>query len=305
MANALGTLAPSLVAQRTLDYLKEIFPPALRMFIGFSDAPVLLGQTITTRIPGSSAAYDASGGYSAPDLTDADRPVVASNFKATSIAFTAAELSSTNRDLVNEHAAGAANELASDLIAQLCALFINANYPTASQATEEDPADYDDDTLRAVRKKLNLRKATQLGRFGIVNSDVFEALSGDALVTSIDSNSDAHDDYKLAPMVLRGFDIIEFPTLPANAIDLNGVFMSAGGVIGATGVPADSNAAGMFDEVPNVARVETVVDEATGLALLQRLHKTASGGIQMDLAWVFGFAKGNTPNVELMRDVQA
>jgi len=306
MSNSLGTLAPSLVAQRTLDYLKEMFPPALRMFFNFTDQRVLLGQTITSRIPGASNAYDATNGYSAPGVTDVDVPVTVNNFKATSIAFTAAQLSSTNRDLVNEHASGAANKLGEDLLDVMCALFVNANYALSSLSTQEDATGYDDVTLRALRKKMNVRKVPTLGRLGIVNSDAFEALSGDSKITTIDSNPNAHEDYQLAPMRLRarGFEIIEYPQLPANSIDLNGVFMAPGAVVGAVGVPADANAPGMFTNVPNVASIEYVTDEDTGLSLIQRLHKTSNGGIQMDLAWIFGFAKGNPQLAELVREVQ-
>ncbi len=304
MVNTLGTLAPSLVAQRTLDYLKEMFPPVLRLFINFTPQQVLLNQSINTRIPGATAAYDASTGYTAPDVTDVDVPVTATNFKAASVKFTAAEMSSTNRDLVNEHAAALANSLGADLIDQLCALFVDANYPLASLRTSEDAVGYDDVTLRGIRKKMNSRKVPSLGRLAIINSDAFEALSGDSLVTTIDSNANAHDDYALAPMRLRarGFEIIEYPQLPANAIDLNGVFLAPGGIVGAVGVPADANAAGMFDGVPNVAQVEVVTDPDTGLSVLMRLHKNSNGGIQMDLAWVFGFAKGNTNLVELVTE---
>lgn len=302
MSNTLATLAPSLVAQRTLDYLKEMFPPVLRMFIDFTPQKVLLNQSITTRIPGASAAYDASTGYSAAGVTDLDRPVTASNFKATSIAFTAAEMSGTNRDLVNEHAAACANSLGQDLLDVLCALFVNANYPTATNRIQEDAANYDDDTLRNIRKKLNGRKASQLGRIGIINSDAFEALSGDSLITTQLANPNAQRDFSLAPMLLRarGFEIIEYPQLPANSIDLNGVFLAAGGIVGAVGVPADANAPGMFPGVPNVAAIEVVTDPDTGMSVLQRLWKNSNGGIQMDLAWIFGFAKGDANQVELI-----
>ena len=307
MANSLGTLAPSLVAQRTLDYLKEMFPPVVRLFIDFTPQQVKLNQSITTRIPGVSAAYDASSGYVAKDASDTDVAVTATNFKAASIGFSTTELSSTDRDLVNEHAAGLANELGKDLLDQFCALFVNANYPLATYGTEEDAANYDDDTLRALRKKLNNRNVPNFGRLGIVNSDAFEALSGDNLVTTLDSNRNAHDDYQFTPPRLRarGFEILEYPQLPANSIDLNGVFLAPGACIGAVGIPTDANAAGMFPEAPNVANVTPVTDPDTGLTLLHRLHKTSNGGIQMDLAWIYGFAKGNPVCGELVQDAQS
>ena len=50
-------------------------------------------------------------------------------------------------------------------------------------------------------------------------------------------------------------------------------------------------------------RVEVVTDPDTGLSLLQRLSKTANGGIQMDVAWIYGFAKGNIKCAELVQEV--
>lgn len=302
MANTLGTLAPDIVAQRTLDFLKEMFPPVLRMFVDFTPQEVKLNQSILTRIPTVAAAYDASSGYTAGDVSDTDVTVTASNFKAASLKFSATEMSKTSRDLVDEHAIGLANSLGEDLLDVMVALFVNANY---SNRTVETAVNYDDGTLRAIRKALNVRKVPQMGRLGIINSDAFEALSGDTLITTQDSNPRAQQDFSAAPMSLRarGFDIIEYPQLPANAEQLNGVFLSPGAMIGAVGIPADSNAEGMFPGAPNVASVRPVTDPDTGLTVLQRMHKTANGGIQMDLAWVFGFAVGNGTLGQLVQEV--
>lgn len=304
MANALGTLAPSLVAQRTLDYLKIMFPEAFRLFVNFTNQPVLLNGTITTRIPGSTAAYDAAGGYTAPDVTDLDRPVVVNKFKAASVKFTAAELSSTQRDLVNEHAAMLANQLGVQLMADFCALFVEATY---TNVTDSDAVDYDDALLISVRKKLNssARNAPQFGRLALLNGDAFAAIQGDPLVTTQLSNANAQEDYALAGGMIRarGFEIMEYASLPSLSEGLNGVFLAPGAVVGAVGVPMDSNMAGMFDAAPNVAAVEVVTDPDTGLSLLQRLSKTANGGIQMDVAWIYGFAKGNIKCAELVQEV--
>jgi hypothetical protein len=303
MPNVLGALAPSLVAQRTLDYLKQMFPPALRMFVDFSEQRVQLNQSVTTRIPGASNAYNVqTAGYVAPDITDVDVPVTVNRFFATSIAFSTVELSSTNRDLINEHAAAAANKLGSELIAHMCSLFVTANYPFASLRTIKASASYDDATIRGIRKKLNSRSAPQFARLGIVNSDAFEALSGDSRVVTLDTNPNAHEDFALNPPVLkmRGFDVMEFPSLPANSVAVNGVFLAPGAVIGAVGVPTDANADGMFPGAPSVVGIEYVTDPDTGLSLIQRLHKNAQGGIQMDLAWIYGFSKGNTNCAEIV-----
>jgi hypothetical protein len=298
MSNTLGTVSASLISNRVLDYLKEMFPPVLRMFINFTPQQVLYNQSILTRIPGASAAYNPfTSGYSAAGVTDTDVSVTVNKAYATSIAFTAAEMSATSRDLVNEHASAAANSLGQQLLDDMCALFVASAF---TNSTEESAANYDDDTLRAIRKELNGRKVPTMGRVGIVNSDAFEALSGDSLVTTQLANPRAQEDYSLSPMVLRarGFEIIEYPQLPANSEDLNGVFFGPGALIGAVGVPADANAAGMFPGVPNVAAVAVRTDADTGLSILERMHKTSDGGIQLDYAWIYGFAKGNPVRLE-------
>lgn len=301
MANTLGTLAPSLVAQRTLDYLKVMFPAAFRLFIDFTPQQVYYNGTIKTRIPGSTAAYDAAAGYAAPDVTDVDVSITVDKFKAASVKFTSAEMSSTNRDLVNEHAAMLANQLGKQLIADMFALFLEASF---TNVTDKDAVDYDDATLRAIRKALSARNVADFGRLGIVNGDAFEALQGDALVTTQLSNPAAQEGFQMAPSIIRarGFEIMEFPTLPANGENLNGIFMAPGALVGAVGVPVDANAPGMFDAAPNVVGIEYVTDEDTGLSLIQRLHKNSNGGVQMDVAWIYGFKKGNAACAQLVQE---
>jgi hypothetical protein len=297
MPNALQTLSGALVAQRTLDYLKEMFPPALRLFVDFTDQRVLLNQAINTRIPGVSAAYDASTGYSPKDVTDVAASVTADKFKAVSAKFSPTELSSTARDLVDEHAVALANRLGEALMDDLFGIVLAAAY---TDATSEDAANYDSETIRGIRKKMSIRKVPTAGRLGVINADAFATLTGDARVVTLDSNPEAHNQFSNAPAMIRmgGFDIMEYAQLPANAHDLNGVFMAPGAILGAVGIPRDANEAGYWDDVPANALVVPVTDADTGLTLLSRRTRHADGSAQLDLAWIYGFAKGNPALLE-------
>ena len=293
--------------QRVLDYLKEAIPPVIRMYIDFSDQRAKKGQTITTRIPGVGAAYDASSGYTPADVTDVDRSVTASNFKAASALFTVSEMSSTNRDLVDEHAAPLASTLAEDLLAQFYAVLVDANF---TNATTEAAADVDDDTARLVRKKLNNRNAPRMGRLGLLNGDAWEAFTGDSLVTNNQSSPSANQTVSLAPdtMLHRGITWFEANSLPGNAENLIGAVLAPGSIIGATGVPRDANEDGFADwaDVPKNAAVRVVSDideagEGTGISLLERRTRKDNGNAQLDYAWIFGFAKGQVPSAELIQ----
>lgn len=297
MSNNLGTLSSSLVSLRVIEYLKEMFPPVLRMFINFSDERAQLNQSLTGRIPGASAAYDASAGYAAQDVTDTDVPVTASHFKATSIKFTPAEMSSTSRDLVDEHAAAAAAELGAELMDDFFGIILAAAF---ANKTVELASAFDDDTVRGVRKKLVNRKVRMMGALGVINADAYESLTGDQVVSSTDSNPQAHELFELAPQRVkqRGFEIFEYPQLPDNGEDLVGAFLTPGAIVGATGIPRDANEAGFWDDAPANALVRPQTDPDTGITLLERRTRGADGSAQMDLAWIYGFAKGDPARLE-------
>jgi len=298
MANTLGTKVGTLIAQRTIDYLREMLPPALRYYVDFGNEGAVYNQTTTARIPAVGAAYDASSGYSAPDVTDTDRSVQVNKWKSASFAFTVAELNGTTRNLVEEHAPLLANTLATAFLADLAAVFVTA---AGYNDTEEAATAYDKDTVRAARKRLNVAKAPPTGRVAFINADAYEALTGDARVVSIDNNPSAHNQFVEAPSRLRvgGFDVQEYPNLPDNSQDMNGVFMAPGAVIGVTGIPNDANLADFPSDAPATAMVRRIAapmseDSLINIPLLLRETKTQAGGFQMDLTMIYGFAKGQT-----------
>ena len=297
MANTLGTLSGTIIANRVIDYLAEMFPPVLRMFLNFTDQRAKLSQSLTTRIPGAPAAYDASAGYTAQDVTDTDKSVTADQFRATSLKFTVTEMSKTNRNLLDEHAAAAANSLGKDLLDNFFAKITIAAF--ANEFHELSTA-YDDDTVRLARKKLGNRDNPPFGRMGILNADAWEALTGSANVVTLDSNPAAHEQFTTAPSSMRmhGFDLFEYAQMPDNSESLNGVYMTPGALVGVTGVPTDANEAGFPSAAPQTALVQVESDPDTGISLLSRESRLQNGDFQVDLAWIFGFAAGDPARLE-------
>lgn len=302
MANALGTKVTTILALRTIDYLREMLPAALKYYVDFGNQNAVYNQSTTAHIPAIGAAYDASSGYSAPDVTDTARTVQVNKWKAASAAFSVAELNGTPRSLVEEHAPLLANTLATALLADLVAVLVDADYNSTTVAG----ASHDYDTVRGARKRLNVAKAPTVGRMALMNADSFEALTGDSRIETTDTNPSAHNQFVEAPSRLRaaGFDIQEFPNMPGNSEELESVYIAPGAVMGVTGLPNDSNLADFPSDAPANAKVSRIMpaDEpgVAGIPLLLREWRKGDGGYQVDLTAIWGFAKGQTACGEII-----
>jgi phage I-like protein len=126
----LGTLAGTLVTQRTLELLKFIFPALTRFTSDFSDQPATFNQTIMTRIitiPTVQTYSTASGWTDAAALTT-DVPVILNNHKGVPITFNENILASTMRRLFDEFAPASAYALAKNIVDAIYALLTDANF---------------------------------------------------------------------------------------------------------------------------------------------------------------------------------
>ena len=130
----LGTLAGTLVTQRTLELLKFIFPPLTRFTTDFSDQPATFNQTIMTRIitiP-TVVSYSTATGWADSTAGTSDVPVVLNQHRGIQINFGENLLASTMRRLFDEFAEAQAYSLAKDLVDNpaggLYSRFTDANY---------------------------------------------------------------------------------------------------------------------------------------------------------------------------------
>jgi hypothetical protein len=178
MANSLGTLSASLILQEALALATKVHPALKSVVTDFSAEPAVKGQSVITRTLGKPTVNNF--GSAATDAADTDVTVTLSNFKEVRYKFTAAEVASTNRDLIRERAMPMALAIG-DYLALLIstALADNTNFSTE---VVEALADVDYQTLTAAREAITGTLEAPLdNRYAAVKPAAFTKLLNDNL----------------------------------------------------------------------------------------------------------------------------
>jgi hypothetical protein len=208
-ANALGTLAGNIIAQRTLDLIVSRRPMLLNITADFSDQQAVKGQTVYTRTVGIPAVADF--GSAAADTATTDYTVTLDQHKQAYYAFGAAEYLATNRNLVEEVAPALAASIGNALVDAVAALITTA----FTSAITGPAASKDFSALTSAAKTLNTNGAPDFSRSLWVNADFAEALSNDELIMEyLDTNNRiAYGHWQN----IKGFDHVwEYPALPTS-----------------------------------------------------------------------------------------
>src|SRR5437016_13192703 len=120
MPNTLGTLASAVILQQALDLVFTKRPLLSRISLDLSDDRVKLNQTVYSRIYSIPTVNNFGTGSS--NRSDTDVPVTISNFKEIHHKFTVQELSSTDRNLVQESAEPIAVAIANHMVDAIAAV---------------------------------------------------------------------------------------------------------------------------------------------------------------------------------------
>src|SRR5262249_22239718 len=126
----LGTIAGTLVTQRTLELLKNIFPMLSRFTTDFSDQPATFNQVIMTRtvtLP-PVITYSTATGWADASAQTTDVPVTLNNHKGIPITFGENLLASTMRQLFGEFAEASSYQLGKALVDDLYSRLTDANF---------------------------------------------------------------------------------------------------------------------------------------------------------------------------------
>lgn len=289
-SNALGTLATSMVAQRSLELVFSKRPMLRGVVTDFSDELANLNDTITTRYPGALPTVKALN--STPSETDdTDAPVVLDQLVEAKYTYTAAEVASTSRDLVVEHAEALAVSMGNAIADSLAALITEVNFgATSATQTVKAAAAVDFSTLASINRAMNDADLPDTYRFGWVNTDVAESLENDSLLTSYLDRSPSPSAYAHWRGV-RGFsDVWEFPALPANTINLIGFFALRSALIVSARLPQnpESMRPGLYR-----GKIVPIVDPVTGLSLLLDQYGDTNWNVISRVVSLYGVAVGN------------
>lgn len=289
MANTLGTLASGVILTRALELVFTKRPILNSISLDLSLEEAKLNQTVRSRI--FSVPAVANFPAAAQDKTDTDVSVTINQAKQIRHTFTNAELSSTDRNLVEESAEPIAVAIANHMVDALAALWTSGNF---TNATTEAVVDTDYETLTVLRQALTGRGAPD-SRFAAVSAAVYKELLNDPLCNRAakQSGTDPIADGRLQN--IAGFsEIFEYPDIPT-AGNLTGFAGSKDSLVLATRLPADPSKVLPNATVPG--SIGVITEPKTGLSVMvAEWIDMAALSADIMVVWQYGVAKGNANN---------
>tara|TARA_B100001971_G_scaffold213881_1_gene248693 strand:+ start:2225 stop:3169 length:945 start_codon:yes stop_codon:yes gene_type:complete len=295
----MSTLSTGELLFDVLEAFKVRFPLIKRIGTDLSSGTARFNEQITARIASLPTVrdYDATTGYkanaaNANGLT-VDVPVTLNRHKHVPVKIDYIDQISTRRNLYEEATSNLAYQLGKEAFDYILTLIVAANF---SQSSTFTVGNSDMDMLNNVTKDMNTVGASPIGRFGVVNSSVFESLQGDSRIASGDYHGQLRTDNAYGHLKnVGGFsDIYEYPDLPSNSENLTGFFSDSSGVCMASRLPRD-----MFDlaeslGIDPIGKSEVMTDEETGLSLMAiKWQESGTFDLYTTIVWLYGVSAGS------------
>ena len=302
----LGTIAGSLVTQRTLELLKFQFPVLTRVTTDFSDQSASFNQTVISRTIGipATSSYNTSSGWTASTASTTDVPVTIDQHKGVPITFNANILASTLRRLFDEFAPAASYALAKDMVDALYARITDANF---TNNTVVATASFARTSIIDMGVQLNLRGVPmgQANRTLLLYSTLFGALAKDSTIVNLGAYTmpkiitDQGGDGTEFAIPVHGFRVSDAPNLPTNNGNVTGFGFSKSALVIATRVPNDYSSV-----LPGASygNVSTITDADLGISVQQVQyvdHKL--GTATQRIALMYGTAAGQGSSGQLLK----
>jgi hypothetical protein len=314
--NSLGTLAATqVIVQEALALVFAKRPILKNISTGFTDKDgspyALFNQQVYTRT--FSVPTVGAFGAAVNPKNDTDVPVTLGNYSQVYYQFGPTEYSATNRDLIREAAEPLAVAIANYMVDQVATLWTPANFPArtgadavANGATVTKTvvgAGWDYSHLTQVRAILNKAGVPfKMPRFYAGNSDVYASMLNDQRIVAAlynQANGNAIERGELPEV--GGFRIDEYPNMPANGTNLVAVAGAPDSTVYAARVAKDPREMKGFENVPVPGLMSIVTEPKTGLSVNMDLWiDMATRNANIRLSWMWGVAKGNVNNLQLI-----
>lgn len=294
MANTLGTLASAVVIQRALELTFTKRPILSAISLDLSDQRCAFNQAILSRIYTVPAVNNFGTG--AVDRGDTDVSVTIDKFKEVHHAFTPQELSSTDRNLVDESAEPIAVAIANHMVDAISALWIAGNF---ANSTTVAVAATNYSTIVTLRKALTGRGAPD-NRFIAGNADVYEKWLNDTTVIAA-LNNDNNGGAIMTGVLpnVAGFNIYEYPGLPTTG-NMTAFAASKDSAVLATRLPKDPRE--VLPNAPFPGAMGVITEPRTGLSVLvNEWIDPSTLKANVRLIWMYGLAKGNGNNGQILK----
>jgi hypothetical protein len=290
MANTFNTVSGDLIAQKALEFLKAKYPILSTISLDISDAPVLLGQTVISRINSVPAAqnFDPAVGYVASAAGAVDVPVTLDKHVFSAIDLTERELSSSNINRFDELGEGLADAIATNVYTALSALLVNTNF---ANETEVPLASFSRVTS-VVRPKGLLRGRKINGDLTLlVSNDAESKLWEDDSFISLLTNKSGGVGATELPVV-HGVSIARNDAMPEG---LNGALLAKDALVFVSRTPLVET-----DVVNGIIRN---VSDASGLTIQYRkFHDPVKGKVTLAYTLMYGVAKGRGISAQLLKE---
>ena len=303
----LGTIAGSLVTQRTLELLKFIFPSLTRFTTDFSDQPSTFNQTVITRIitiP-NVITYSTATGWQDTNAQTTDVSIVINNHKGVPITFNENLLASTMRRLFDEFAEASSYALGKALVDAIYANLTDANF---TNNTVQTSATFARSTVVDIGVALSLR-GVPLGvgnRTMLLWPAAFGSLEKDASMVQFATNvprpeimTDGVTPASAFAINVEAFNIYSAPNMPSNNANLIGFAGSKSALCIATRTPNDYTSV-----LPGASfgNVQMVTDPDIGITVMQVQYVNHTLGTATSrIALMYGTAAGQTAAGQLVK----
>jgi hypothetical protein len=295
----MATLLATEILADTLDAFRADVPQIAAFSTDLSSAKAVKGSQIIAHISvlPTVSTYDAVTGFG-NGATDAaallqDVPVTMNQLPQVPTNVTYLDNVASMKDLYEEAIRNSAYVLGKNIIDTILTGVSLANF---SNTVTQNIAGTSVSTLESIRSQLNTQHAAPMGRFGIMSTPAAESLQDDqrmmnALFYGNLSASTAYRNYK----GVCGFENIwEYPDMPANGMALSGFFGDRRAVTIATRIPDLSAFAGVFPNIPELAKWEVVEDPNSGLAILGISWMTlGTFTANFAMTFLYGYTMGN------------
>lgn len=286
------TLSPSLLATRSLQAYKKMFPVLGTIANDLKEEQAHKGQQIIARISkvptvaDFNAVQDTNKQDSQTLLEDV--PLTLNRHRESVIEWTQSDLESSQIRLL-EAADNIGYAIAKDVLDYVLTQAVAANFSTS--VTKASP---DRSTLRAITKAMNANGAGMV-RHGIVNSDVYDLLDADPEITSGDYAGQMQGSNPWGYLAnTSGFsNIWEYPDTPGNSENLTGMFFDPNAFVLSSRPMTLLD--GVRDElgIPAQHVTEVVRDPLTGLTFtLFSWQSNTSFNILTKMVVLYGLSSG-------------
>ena len=296
MANSLGTLTPTLIAQSGLALLFAKYPIIGTIATDFSEQQLPFGASVIAKIPsvGLCQNYNGATGYNASSINTNDVTVTMNQHPYAALSLNDEEMTQISPALFAQLADSFAVSIGENVMSSIAALWTTGNYtgtPTVQAATGVSRL-----TVINAETQLNIRNVPKAGRFAVVNSVFYGQLLQDPSLVSTFFVPGGPGVAGPNVPVVNGIQITEYSLLP-NTANLQAVVGARDSVAIVARVPQDPTAL----NVPLVGNITVVTDPNSKLSVQVRdWYDFGLGAHKVAYTLMYGVAVANPKSLQLV-----